>query len=179
MDNVSFLHYDDCPVVSPAYLGKNTEASPTPVMRLLGFRTAVDKCRPFSVTSETLGVIVDTSDANLERVFGSNKPSRSQSISQATPRELPSLFGRLQFAEAQILGRMGRLALHDLRNLERSPAAQVSPTSRHLEALMLLKDRVRCGAPRTVSATQTSKPIVVFADGCFEPGSDVLRVLKA
>ena len=142
-------------------------------MRLLGFRIAVDKDKPFSVRSETLGVIVDTSDANLERVFVSNKPSRSQSTSQAMPRELPSLFGRLQFAEAQILGRMGRLALHDLRNLVRSPAAQVSLTSRHLEALMLLKDRVRCGAPRTVSATQTSKPIVVFTDGCFEPGSDV------
>ena len=38
---------------------------------------------------------------------------------------------------------------------------------------MLLKDRVLCGAPRSVSATQASKPIVVFADGCFEPGSDV------
>ena len=97
-------------------------------MRLLGFRIAVDKDKPFSVRSETLGVIVDTSDANLERVFVSNKPSRSQSTSQAMPRELQSLFGRLQFAEAQILGRMGRLALHDLRNLERSPAAQVSLT---------------------------------------------------
>ena len=173
MDNLSSLHYDDYPVVSPAYLGKNTEASFTPVMRLLGFRIADDKDKPFSVRSKTLGVIVDTSDANLERVFVSNKPSRSQSISQAMPRELPSLFGCLQFAEAQILGRMGRLALHDLRNLVRSPAAQVSLTSRHLEALMLLKDRVRCGAPRTVSTTQTSEPIVVFTDGCFEPGSDV------
>ena len=183
MDILSSLYYDDYPVVSPAYLGKNTEASFTSVMRLLGFRIADDKDKPFSVRSETLGVIVDTSDANLERVLVSNKPSRAQSISQAieqilqerraVPRELPSLFGRLQFAEAQILGRMGRLALHDLRNLERSPAAQVNLTSQHLEALMLLKERVLCGAPRTVSATQASKPIVVFTDGCFEPGSDV------
>ena len=152
MDILSSLYYDDYPVVSPAYLGKSTEASFTSVMRLLGFKIADDKDKPFSVRSETLGVIVDTSDANLERVFVSNKPSRSQAISQAIerilqerraiPRELPSLFGRLQFAEAQILGRMGRLALHDLRNLERSPAAQVSLTTQHLEALLLLKDRV-------------------------------------
>ena len=183
MDILSSLYYDDYPVVSPAYLGKSTEASFTSVMRLLGFKIADDKDKPFSVRSETLGVIVDTSDANLERVLVSNKPSRSQAISQAIeqilqerraiPRELPSLFGRLQFAEAQILGRMGRLALHDLRNLERSPAAQVNLTTQHLEALMLLKDRIVCGAPRSVSATQASKPIVVFTDGCFEPGSDV------
>ena len=138
MDILSSLYYDDYPVVSPAYLGKSTDASFTSVMRLLGFKIADDKDKPFSVRSETLGVIVDTSDANLERVSVSNKPSRSQAISQAIeqilqerqaiPRELPSLFGRLQFAEAQILGRMGRLALHDLRNLERSPAAQVSLT---------------------------------------------------
>eukprot|EP00439_Symbiodinium_sp_Y106_P070612 s2442_g12.t1 len=172
--------------LSPAYLSKNTEASFTSVMRLLGFKIADDKDKPFSVRSETLGVIVDTSDVDLERVSVSNKPSRSQAISQAieqillkrqaTPRELPALFGRLQFAEAQILGRMGRLALRDLRNLERSPAAQVNLTSQHLEALMLLKERVLCGPPRSVSATQASRPIVtivIFTDGCFEPGSDV------
>ena len=133
-------------------------------MRLLGFKIADDKDKPFSVRSETLGVIVDTSDVDVEHVSVSNKPSRSQAIlqaieqilqkRQATPRELPSLFGRLQFAEAQILGRMGKLALHDLRNLERSPAAQVSLTSQHLEALMLLKERVLCAAPRSVSATR-------------------------
>ena len=99
MDILSSLYYDDYPVVSPAYLGKSTEASFTSVMRLLGFKIADDKDKPFSVRSETLGVIVDTSDANLEHVLVSNKPSRSQAISQAIeqilqerraiPRELP------------------------------------------------------------------------------------------
>ncbi|CAE7246058.1 unnamed protein product [Symbiodinium sp. CCMP2592] len=85
------------------------------------------------------------------------------------PRELPSLFGRLQFAEAQILGRMGRLAIHDLRSLERSSAARVNLTAQHLEALLLLKERVVSGAPRTVSASAATSPIVIFTDGCFEP----------
>ena len=58
-------------------------------------------------------------------------------------------------------------------NLERSPAAQVSLTSQHLEALMLRKDRLLSGPPRSVSATRASKPSVTFTDGCFEPGSDV------
>ena len=58
-------------------------------------------------------------------------------------------------------------------NLERSPAAQVSLTSQHLEALMLRKDRFLSGPPRSVSATRASKPSVTFTDGCFEPGSDV------
>ncbi|CAE7763006.1 SLC24A2 [Symbiodinium sp. CCMP2592] len=85
------------------------------------------------------------------------------------PRELPSLFGRLQFAEAQILGRMGRLAIHDLRSLERSSAARVNLTAQHLEALLLLKERVVSGAPRNVSASVATSPIVIFTDGCFEP----------
>ncbi|CAE7243210.1 unnamed protein product [Symbiodinium sp. CCMP2592] len=85
------------------------------------------------------------------------------------PRELPSLFGRLQFAEAQILGRMGRLAIHDLRSLERCSAARVNLTAQHLEALLLLKERVVSGAPRTVSASAATSPIVIFTDGCFEP----------
>ncbi|CAE7239501.1 GIP [Symbiodinium sp. CCMP2592] len=85
------------------------------------------------------------------------------------PRELPSLFGRLQFAEAQVLGRMGRLAIHDLRSLERCSAARVNLTAQHLEALLLLKERVVSGAPRTVSASAATSPIVIFTDGCFEP----------
>ncbi|CAE7364045.1 unnamed protein product, partial [Symbiodinium sp. KB8] len=128
------LYYDDYPVVTPAFLSANTASIFGSVMRLLGFKIADDKDKPFSSQSETLGVVVDTSDDELRCVRVSNKKSRSDGIAtaidevmtkgSASPKELPSLFGRLQFAEAQILGRMGRLALHDLRELERSSAAQ-------------------------------------------------------
>ena len=69
------------------------------------------------------------------------------------PRELPSMLGRLQFAEAQVLGRLGRLALHDLRDLERSRCAAVSLASRHLEEMDLLTDRMTNGRPRCIPVT--------------------------
>ncbi|CAE7579831.1 SLC24A2 [Symbiodinium sp. CCMP2592] len=179
MEILTALYYDDYPVVSPCLLGNSTAAAFTSVMRLLGFRIADDKDKPFSTRSETLGVVIDTSAEDMSGVYVCNKPSRSQAIAVAieeiitrghvAPRELPSLFGRLQFAEAQILGRMGRLAIHDLRSLERSSAARVNLTAQHLEALLLLKERVVSGAPRNVSASVATSPIVIFTDGCFEP----------
>ena len=177
------LYYDDYPVVTPAFLSANTASIFGSVMRLLGFKIADDKDKPFSSQSETLGVVVDTSDDELRCVRVSNKKSRSDGIAtaidevmtkgSASPKELPSLFGRLQFAEAQILGRMGRLALHDLRELERSSAAQVPLKAKHLEALQLLKDRVTSQLPRSVSASRAESPIVIFTDGCFEPEADL------
>ncbi|CAE7672319.1 SLC24A2 [Symbiodinium sp. CCMP2592] len=179
MEILTALYYDDYPVVTPSLLGNSTAAAFTSVMRLLGFRIADDKDKPFSTRSETLGVVIDTSAEDMSGVSVCNKPSRSQAIAAAieeiitrghvAPRELPSLFGRLQFAEAQILGRMGRLAIHDLRSLERCSAARVNLTAQHLEALLLLKERVVSGAPRTVSASAATSPIVIFTDGCFEP----------
>ena len=125
--------------------------------------------------------MVDTSDAIFERVSVSNKLSRSQAISRAIEQLLqerqPSLVSFLRCSDAfnSLRHRCSERWAGSpyMINLERSPAAQVSLTSQHLEALMLRKDRFLSGPPRSVSATQASKPSVIFTEGCFEPGSDV------
>ena len=89
------------------------------------------------------------------------------------PRELPSMLERLQFAKAQVLGRLGRLAFHDLRELERSKCANVSLAKRHLEALTLLKKRMTGGRPRRTPVTVACRPVLVFTDGSYEPEQDV------
>ena len=71
---------------------------------------------------------VDLSDESMELVKVGNKLERKRDLSSAldeiiasrkiNPLQIPSLFGRLQFAESQILGRAGGLALKFLRKLK-------------------------------------------------------------
>ena len=169
------LYYDDYPTVSPAGLADNSFSTFKAMMALLGFRLSEDKQLPFRPETETLGVVLDTSSADLGEVLVCNKPSRAKANAEALsgiiasgsvkPRELPSMLGRLQFAEAQVLGRLGRLALHDLRELERSKCANVSLAKRHLEALALLKERMTGGRPRRIPVTVTCQPVLVFTGG--------------
>lgn len=59
-----------------------------------------------------------------------NKPSRVEAlgknidevlqVGRISSKEVPKLFGRLHFAEQQIAGRVGKLALAELRSLESS-----------------------------------------------------------
>ena len=101
-----------------------------PLMDLLHFQMATPKERPFDNVTQMLGVVVDTADPSLSCVKLGNKPERASALSDALGeiiasrkvevRTLPALFGKLQFAEAQILGRTGRLAIADVRRLEHS-----------------------------------------------------------
>lgn len=72
-----------------------------------------------------LGVEVDCGTWQSGHVVIRNKESRSKEIQQLvanmreggqlTSKEFLSVVGRLQFAEAQVMGRMGKLALHRIR----------------------------------------------------------------
>lgn len=64
------------------------------------------------------------------------------------PRELPSHLGRLQFADMQVAGRSGRLAMHDLRQLGSADNSYVALGESQVSALKLLRNRVTSGEPR-------------------------------
>ena len=71
---------------------------------------------------------MDTSDPSMASVKVSNKPDRCKTLATAlcdimasgelSAADMPATLGRLQLAEAQILGRAGKLALADLRSFE-------------------------------------------------------------
>ncbi|CAE7605292.1 SLC24A2 [Symbiodinium sp. CCMP2592] len=137
-------YFDDYPAAAPTLLSQSTDHVVHSLMDLLQFQMAKPKEKPFATVTEMLGVLVDTSDDSLASVKIGNKPDRAATLSEALGsiissgrvevRTLPTLFGRLQFAEAQILGRTGRLAVADVRKLEHSKSEFVDLRDDQLQA---------------------------------------------
>ena len=84
--------------------------------------------------------------------------------------EMPATLGRLQFAEAQILGRTGKLALADLRSYE-TRAGTVTLDDHQIDALSVLRHRLMHAPPRSILASPAESPILVFTDGACEPSA--------
>ena len=168
---ISACYYDDFPSVMPAMLSEGSDKIVHTVMQLLGDDMAVDKETPFSSASEMLGVVLDSSDSSA--VCLRNRPDKSEAMCDAlgkivqarfiSSRELPSMLGRLQFLESQLFGRMGKLALADLRQVERSSLATVHLDDTHLDALKLLRSRLLQGV------STAARPVLLFTDGACEP----------
>ena len=82
-----------------------------------------------------------------------------------------SFVGKLQFADAQLWGRAGRMALHDLRSYGHLSREPVKVDATGFRALKSLKDRLLFGKPNTIHVCGPQKPVIVFTDGALE-GSD-------
>ena len=78
-------------------------------------------------------------------------------------------FGRALFVERQISGRRGKLALSELRDLERSKRSFVDFDSMQMDALKVLLGRYRASVPRTLKVDGSRPPILLFTDGACEP----------
>ena len=174
---VASCYYDDYPCVTPAFLASNTDSTTHAVAKLLGFSLS-EKERPFSTATETLGVVVDTCDPSMAIVKVSNKPDRCKTLASAlcdimasgelSAADMPATLGRLQFAEAQILGRTGKLALADLRSFE-ARAGKVILTDDQIDAMSVLRHRLMYAPARSILASPAASPTLVFTDGACEP----------
>ena len=95
------------------------------LVKLLGFEYSADKLHEFGLVSAMLGVEVDCTKWKDGSIVVKNKESKCREINDLvsnlsegghlTSREFLSIVGRLQFAEAQAMGRMGKLALSRIR----------------------------------------------------------------
>ncbi|CAE7474182.1 unnamed protein product, partial [Symbiodinium sp. CCMP2456] len=138
----------------------------------------------FDLKADLLGVTVDLSDDTLTEVRVANKESRcaevAASVDQVLDRgslrahEVASLFGRIQFMEGQLLGRMGRLALAELRSLGTS-GGYLKFGSTERRAFENLRERMLHGPPRSISTRPVGFNVVVFTDGACEPEGDSMR----
>ena len=105
---------------------------------------------------------------------GTNKAESIDSAvknGKLVPCEMPSFLGMLQYADAQVWGRAGRIARRDLRSHGSFSRVPVSLDPSGLEALRLLRDRLISSKPRTIHAAWQEKPMIVFADGALEEDS--------
>ena len=125
-----------------------------------------------------LGVEVDLSDVASVGVRIRNKEGRAGQVvstveellrKESMPaRELLSVMGRIQFADAQVMGRTGRLALAEIRRWSRNHVDRVTVGRELMEAFGVLTDRLSSGTPRVVPCELPKQPVLVFTDGASE-----------
>ena len=175
-------YFDDYPCATHCSQVASTQACVEGLFELLGFRFAKDKLAPFATSTDMLGVTVDTAEHGVIKV--DNKESRKhdlvaelQKILQKGTLEadqLPAILGRVQYAELQIAGRHGKLAMADIREWERHEHQrrdiQLDETS--MAAFEILLSRVNSGQPKRISTDEPQRPILVFTDGAVETGSN-------
>ena len=83
-------------------------------------------------------------------------------------KDLLRVLGRVQFADAQVMGRAGKLALAEVRrwSVEHLKEVTIAPQIRDAFEILLL--RLTSGAPRTVPCRELGQPVLVFTDGASE-----------
>ena len=119
-------YFDDFPVFSPRCMAPSTMSTALTLLDLLGFSYASEKLVPFDTHATMLGVEISCSEWREGRVIIKNKESRSKELlafvkglrvgDSFSPKEFLSVIGRFQFAEAQVMGRIGKLALGKVRS---------------------------------------------------------------
>ena len=112
----------------------------------------------------------------------SNKPSRMSELKdvllgiiesgKVSTKSLASVFGRALFVESQFMGKAGKLALAELRSMEKTNKRIVTLSEVQSEAMHNLLERYEKGVPRSLKMERTQLPCVVFTDGACEHGSD-------
>ncbi|CAE7465617.1 NaCP60E [Symbiodinium sp. CCMP2592] len=174
-------YFDDFPVLELSALSGSADSTAHCILDLLGFECSTDKEEPFKSSADVLGVTVDLSCEDLSEVRVRNREVKccevAASVDEVLDRgairsaEIASLFGRIQFLEGQLMGRMGRLALSELRSLGTSGGIlKLGDSERH--AFQNLRERLLHGPPRAISARPPGANVIVFTDGACEPEGD-------
>ena len=170
--------FDDFVLVSHSMHEQSSMTSSLALLELLGFAYSEDKLQPFQEVTEMLGVELDLRETGQGRVKVRNKLSRTKEMNDILTdilesgkmkvAQLPSALGKLQFAEAQLWGRSGRLALADLRELEKFDQKLARLDERALSAVTRLQKKLSNGKPRTLFISKRSPPFLLFTDGALE-----------
>ena len=181
-------YFDDFALLTHECHEKSSLNTALSLFDLFGFKYSEDKLTPFADNTELLGVQIDTGCITDGFVKVHNKQSRVEETVGFLNKmladkmfymdELPSKLGKLQFAETQLWGRSGRLALADIRSSTVSGQKQVPIDDRSCAAVELLRTKLSSGKPRTLKVRKKKKPILVYTDGSleYEQGRPVARI---
>ena len=177
--------FDDYPVMSPGSISASTKETMLLLMRLLGFACSEEKLEEFAEKATVLGVEVDCSLSSEGKVLIRNKQGRAEEVCRALQQllvqgsmsraEYSRIMGRLQYADAQVMGRSGRLAMAEIRRWARSAesgALRLEPGAS--EAYKVLIKRLLDGVPREVPCKESRDVWHVFTDGASEGVSNTV-----
>ena len=172
--------YDDFVTFSWEADSERTSASIELLFDLLGWDFACDgeKALAFDHFFGALGIHVGLTNFDRGFVEFSNTEKRKQelkdlisSILEAGVLSLPDalkLRGRLQFAEGQLFGRIGKLCLKEITSHAFSSGGG-KLCSRLRQLLALFMSHSLDGPPRRICGMSASCSFI-FTDACFEPG---------
>ena len=149
---------------------------------VFGFQYSKDKLNGFSQCTELLGVELNLEAVSSGCIKVQNKKSRVEETvgflnqmlleRSVIVNEMPSKLGKLQYAETQLWGRAGRLALADMRAAAASGKGVVPLDERACRAVELLKCKLLSGKPRTLQISARKKPVIIYTDGSLEYMND-------
>ncbi|CAE7434029.1 SLC24A2 [Symbiodinium sp. CCMP2592] len=175
---------DDYPVMSPCCLSGSTMDTLLVLSSVLGFSASLDKLSPFADVASMLGVEIDLKGAREGVIRIRNKEGRSSEVCDAIRecisegcikmRTFARVAGRVQFSDAQVMGRTGKLALAELRAASTRHASRFVLGPREIEAFEFLIDRLSFGSPRVVPCVVAPKPVLIFTDGASEQSGNTV-----
>ena len=171
-------YFDDFPMVTTKALAQSSMCVATTLLDLLGFGYAKHKLSDFSEYASVLGVDIDLRQAESGKILVRNKPSRVAEVSavvqqvlqhgKITTKDASRLAGRLQFADSQVMGKLGRLALQEFRQCLKGPGHEHQLDQPALRSLSTLMDRLQTGQPKVVPCFSDRPPVVICTDGASE-----------
>eukprot|EP00435_Cladocopium_sp_Y103_P006748 s5076_g2.t1 len=171
--------YDDFVTFSWSDDASRTAASIELFFDLLGWQFARegDKAQAFGPNFGALGIQIDISNFELGYVEFSNTEKRKAELQDLVSHILDSgelshsdalkLRGRLQFADGQLFGRIGKLCLKEITS--HAFQADSSKIGSRLKTLLkMFSHYIQDGPPRRISGV-TSECFYIFTDACYEP----------
>ncbi|CAE6937525.1 dlpC [Symbiodinium sp. KB8] len=114
---------DDYPVMSPECLSQSTMNTMMILSSVLGFGASLDKLNPFAGVATMLGVEVDLNEASAGCIHIRNKEGRASDVCSVIRdcievghimRDFAKVAGRVQFSDAQVMGRTTNATAIDL-----------------------------------------------------------------
>ena len=181
LDFVWSNFYDDFIIFSCSDLAKNTHLAVETFFDLLGWRFARDgeKANDFSLRFSGLGIQIDLSKFNEGIVEFSNTLKRTEELIQTIDgflcsrkmslKDSQKLRGRMQFADSQLFGRVGRLCM---RAVTAHGFSGDGPKLKRecIDALTRFRNFLSASKPRQILHS-SKKTWFVFTDACYEPTS--------
>ena len=173
------VFFDDYVVFSQDCHVKNTEVTVELLFKLLGWKFATDgeKATIFDDEFSALGVRVNLTKAHFGKVSFVNTEKRVKELSGAigeiikkgklTLLESQKLRGRMQFADGQVFGRLGKLCMKAITNhafKTRSDKLE-KPTVDALKRFVIFLEHAD---PRSLELASDSV-WTIYTDACYEP----------